>query len=62
MSGYNYQNILYFLCEDLFFTLTNSVDPDEMQHYAAFHLGSTVCKSTHLGGSLKQRVKKKIGL
>ena len=22
-----------------FFTFTNSVDPDEMQHYAAFHLG-----------------------
>ena len=26
------------LSEDLF-TITNSVDPDEMQHYAAFHLG-----------------------
>ena len=25
------------LSEDLF-TFTNSVDPDEMQHYAAFHL------------------------
>ena len=25
-------------CKDLF-TFTNSVDPDEMQHYAAFHLG-----------------------
>ena len=23
----------------LFFTFTNSVDPDEMQHYAAFCLG-----------------------
>ena len=22
-----------------FFALTNSVDPDEMPHYAAFHLG-----------------------
>ena len=22
------------------FTFTNSVDPDEMQHYAAFHLGN----------------------
>ena len=22
-----------------FFTFTNSVDPDEMHHYAAFHLG-----------------------
>ena len=26
------------LSED-FFTFTNSIDPDEMQHYAAFHLG-----------------------
>ena len=23
----------------VFFTFTNSVDPDEMQHYAAFHPG-----------------------
>ena len=22
----------------IFFTFTNSVDPDEMQHFAAFHL------------------------
>ena len=29
---------MWFLSEDLFY-LTNSVDPDEMQHYAAFHLG-----------------------
>ena len=27
----------YFL--KIFFTFTNSVDPDKMQHYAAFHLG-----------------------
>ena len=27
------------LSEDLFFTFTNSVDPGEMQQYAAFHLG-----------------------
>ena len=32
MSDYNFQNLKYFTC-------TNSVDPDEMQHYAAFHLG-----------------------
>ena len=28
-----------FFCQKIFFTFTNSVDPDEMQHYAAFHLG-----------------------
>ena len=27
-----------FLSEDLFFTLSNSVDPDEMPHYATFLL------------------------
>ena len=26
-------------CLKVFFTFTNSVDPDEMQQYAAFHLG-----------------------
>ena len=28
-----------FFCLKIFFYLTNNVDPDEMQHYAAFHLG-----------------------
>ena len=28
-----------FFCLKNFFTFSNSVDPDEMQHYAAFHLG-----------------------
>ena len=28
-----------FFCLKIFFTFTNNVDPDEMQHYAAFHLG-----------------------
>ena len=32
VSGYN--------CKlKIIFTFTNGVDPDEMQHYAAFHLG-----------------------
>ena len=33
-----FQNYCIF-CPKIFFTFTNSVDPDEMQHYAAFHLG-----------------------
>ena len=42
VSGYDcLDKILYFLSED-FFTFTNSVDTDEMQHYAAFHLGSSL--------------------
>ena len=39
-----------------FFTFTNSGDPDEMQHYAEFHLGlhcKSVCKSIRLGDSRK---------
>ena len=54
MSGYNLKRILYS-CLKIFFTSTNSEDPDdsdkifftstnsegpdEMQHYVAFHLG-----------------------
>ena len=38
MSGYNFlKDIVVFLPEDLFYF--NSVDPDEMPHHAAFHLG-----------------------
>ena len=33
------KNNCILLSEDLFFTFINSVDPDEMPHYAAFHLG-----------------------
>ena len=30
----------YTICLKIFFvTFTNNVDPDEMQHHAAFHLG-----------------------
>ena len=32
------KNIAFF-CLKICFTFTNSVDPDEKQHYAAFHLG-----------------------
>ena len=28
-----------FVCLKIFYALTNSVDPDEMPQYAAFHLG-----------------------
>ena len=30
---------MYFFCVKIYFTFTNSADPDEIQHYAAFHLG-----------------------
>ena len=35
---YKSKNIVFF-CLKIFFTFTNSADPDEMQHSAAFHLG-----------------------
>ena len=50
VSGYNLKKNVFFSLK-IFSTLTNSVDPDEMPLNAAFHLGFTVCKSTHLGVS-----------
>ena len=49
---------MIFFCLMIFFTFTNSVDPDEMQHHATFHLGLqiTVCKSTCLRVSRIQKV------
>ena len=38
-----------FLFLMIVFTQTYSVDPDEMLNYAAFHLGFSVCHSTHFG-------------
>ena len=38
--------------------LANRTDSDEMQHYAAFHLGLTICQSIHFGISYMQRVKR----
>ena len=36
--SYNFkENIVFFRLKNLF-TITNSEDPDEMHHYAAFHL------------------------
>ena len=37
-----------FLSLNVVLILTNIADPDEMQHYAAFHLGLH-CQSPHLG-------------
>ena len=36
LSGTMYNDV--FMSQRIGFTLTNSVDPDEMQHYAASHL------------------------
>ena len=39
MSGYNFQKKYCIFLSEYHFTLTNIVDPDEILHYAAFHLG-----------------------
>ena len=39
LTGYYFQIKLYFLSRKIVFVLANSVNPDEMPHYAAFHLG-----------------------
>ena len=57
VSGYNFKKNIVF-CLKIFFTVTNSEDPDEMPHDAAFHLGLHCCKSTRLEASPIQRVKK----
>ena len=39
-SGCNFKKKdVVFFCPKIFLTFTNSVDTDEMQHYAAFHQG-----------------------
>ena len=38
-SGYNFKKNIVFFCLKIFFTFSNSLDPDEMQHYTAFHQG-----------------------
>ena len=44
--------IILFLSQTLIFALANSVDPDEMLHYAAFHLVFTICQSICLGDNI----------
>ena len=39
VTCYKFQKNIVFLYEDLFFTLTNNVDSDEMPNTVAFHLG-----------------------
>ena len=48
---YNFKKKVVFLSLKINFNFANSADPDEMPHCAAFHLGLTVCQSTHLGVS-----------
>ena len=47
MLGYNFQKDIVFFCLKIIFTFTNSVGPDEMQHYAAFHLGLHCLQKYH---------------
>ena len=51
-----------FLPLKIVFTIANIVDPDEMPHIAAFHLGLHCLQRTHLGVSSLKRVKPKLDL
>ena len=44
--------IFFKFCGHSLFTLTNSVDPDEMPHYVAFHLGLHCLQKYLFGDSL----------
>ena len=56
MSGYKKKYCI--LLSEALFIFTNSVDLDEMQHYAAFHLGlHCLQKLLFRGVSIIQRVK-----
>ena len=48
--GYNFQNNIVFLSLKTYFVLTNSADPDETLHYAAFHLGLCCLSKKPFGG------------
>ena len=52
MSGYNFHKNIVLFCQKICFTFTNSVDPDEMQHYAAFHRGLHCLQKYSLRGVL----------
>ena len=39
VTGYSFPQNIVFISLKIDFVSANSVDPDEMLHYAAFHLG-----------------------
>ena len=43
---------MVFFCLKIFLTFSNSVDPDEMQHFAAFHLGLHCLQNWSFRGGL----------
>ena len=52
--------MMYFCPWRFLEILANSVDPDEMQHYAAFHLGLHCLPKYPLRGFLNTKGKKQI--
>ena len=49
VSGYSFIKYCIF-CLNIIFNFTNSVDPDEMQHHAAFHMGFLCLQKYRFGG------------
>ena len=56
VSGYNFQKNIALFYLKIFFTFTNSVDPDEMQHNAEFHLGLYCLQKYSFRGFLYTKV------
>ena len=48
VTGYNLKNIVFVSLQIIFF-LANTAYPDEMPHFAAFHLGALFAKVPVLG-------------
>ena len=56
MSGYIYKKSIELFYLKIFFTFTNSVDPDEIQHFAALHLGLYCLQKYSFRGFLYTKV------
>ena len=55
-SQIKFSELWSFLSLKIVLILANSADPNEMQHYAAFHLGLHCLPKYKFRGSRKQRV------
>ena len=58
VTGYSFKKDIVFLSLMTKFVSVNSADPDEMPHYAAYHLGLHCLPKYLLGASSLQRVKR----
>ena len=57
---YNFQKTTLFISLKIDFVSANSADPDEMLHYAAFHLGRHCLRKYPLRGTLVRKLVKSL--